>query len=94
MEEQPKVPRNGFTDGVSRAEFRKAIEQQTFGRFENKETDDPMPHVWWRMLDDIEELRACLLLVAHARDGLGRQLIETLPEHEAARVHAILEGTK
>lgn len=46
-----------------------------------------------RLREELVEVRECLRLIAHARDELGRQLHELLPEHEARRVlMAIAEG--
>lgn len=55
--ENPKA-KQPFTDKDSRNAFRKGIRTQHFGRFNNDEFDDPLPHVWWRLMDDVDRLEA------------------------------------
>ena len=45
-----------FSTLASRHALRDMIQQQVIGRFDNDITDDPLPHVMWGLLNDIDTL--------------------------------------
>ncbi len=88
------APRLGrFAEAEDRARLREAIQAQKFGRFHNDGCDDPLPHIWWRLLDDLDAADArgdalydALLTIAHARDGIGRHMHENLASEQEQQV--------
>lgn len=87
-------PQSPATTPLPRApRLSRFAEAEDLGRFHNDGCDDPLPHIWWRLLDDLDAADArgdalydALLSIAHARDGLGRHMHENLPSEQEQRV--------